>query len=127
MAWITVQTKPGAGTKAVPAATIGYGRVELNKAACELLGDYTKYSCVEFLIDSDTQEIGMRFLEDFTFNSVPIKRKATDGKPVAGLTISSKSLMQELFGEEGVSKKGTRHQVMTDPEDKAILVIKPAK
>ena len=101
--------------------------VRILKAACQLLDDYEQYKYAELLIDSETSDVGIRFLTEWTPACVAVKRKVTDGKPVAGMTIASKEHMAKLFGETGVAKRSSHRQVVPDATDKTILVLKPAK
>ena len=114
MNWETVKIENGNKGRTMPYASVGFGRVSLNAAACELLEDYNQYKYVEFLKARDNGKlcIGLKFLKEPTTNSILIKRRKTgEGTLVAGMDISNKRVVESLFGPIGGASKATRLDV----------------
>lgn len=114
MQWETVKIENGNKGRTMPYASVGFGRVSLSAAACELLGDYGQYKYVEFLKARDNGKlcIGLKFLKEATTNSILIKRRKTsEGTLVAGMDISNKRVVEDLFGITGTASKATRFDV----------------
>jgi len=114
MNWETVKIEGGNKGRSTPYVSVGFGRVSLSAAACELLDDYNQYKYVEFLKAQDNGKvcIGLKFLREYTSNSTIIKRrKQKDGKLVGGMDIPNKRTVEELFGPTGSANKATRFNV----------------
>lgn len=113
MNWETVKIE-NKNCRSIPYATVGFGRVALNVAACELLGDYGQYNFVEFLKARDNGKtcIGIKFLKEHTPNSIAIgRRRMKDGKLIGGMDISNKGVVESLFGVLATANKSTRYEV----------------
>ena len=114
MIWETVKIENRNKGRTMPYASVGFGRISLSAAACELLGDYNQYKYAEFLKARENGKlcIGIKFLKEATPNSILIKRrKMSDGKFVAGMDISNKRVIEDLFGITGTASKATRFDV----------------
>ncbi|MFR1435743.1 MAG: hypothetical protein ACLSS9_11010 [Acutalibacteraceae bacterium] len=128
MAWEVVKVTQESKCSAVPCASIGYGRLALNVAACELLENYEDYKFVELLTDpSRPSTYGVRFLKINTENSIAIRRNRTkNGKLIGGLEIPSKHHMEKMFGIIGTQNKTTRFNVIK-PGKEEVLEITPKR
>ncbi|MCR5332417.1 MAG: hypothetical protein K6E11_00090 [Bacilli bacterium] len=128
MLWETVKIKNERKGRTMPYASVGFGRLSLSCAACDLIDDFDTYAYVELLkavVNNETL-IGVRFLKEDakTTNSLPIKRrKLKDGSVVGGIDISNKGTMAELFGLAGTQNKATRYGVKRDPDEENVLII----
>lgn len=114
MNWETVKIENRNKGRTAPSASIGFGRIALNIAACELLKDCEQYKYVEFLKARESGKlcIGLKFLKEPTSNSIVIRRReAKDGTLIGGMEIYGKSAMEKLFGIAGIAKKTTRFEV----------------
>lgn len=114
MIWETVKIANGNKGRTMPYASVGFGRISLNAAACELLGDYNQYKYAEFLKARENGKlcIGIKFLKEATTNSILIKRRKTnDGKLVSGMDISNKRVIEDLFGITGTANKATHFDI----------------
>lgn len=128
MIWETVKIKNEKKGRTMPYASVGFGRLSLSCAACELIENFTSFSYVELLkaISNNETLIGVRFLKenDKTTNSLPIKRrKLKNGTTVGGIDICNKGTIGDLFGLAGTQNKATRYGVKKDPDEDNILVI----
>lgn len=127
MNWETVKIKNDQRGRTMPYASVGFGRLSLSTAACELIENFESYTLVELLKANDGNKlfIGVRFLksEDRTENALPIKRRMVNGKIVGGIDIMNKGMMQDLFGDTGTQNRVTRFCVKKDPDDSNILII----
>ena len=128
MNWETVKIKNDRKGRTMPYASVGFGRLSLSSAACDLIDDFGSYYFVELLKAVVNNELlfGVRFLkeEQKTINSLPIKRrKLKDGTIVGGIEISNKGTISELFGPAGSQNKVTRYGVKRDPDENNILII----
>lgn len=124
MAWSVVEVDRSKKNRALPSASVGYGRLGLNVAACNLLGNFSQYKYAELLTDATRPSIvGVRFLVEATERSVLLKRKEIKGKVVGGLEIQAKNHMEKLFGLAGTQKKTTSYPATKDPDSNNILII----
>ena len=128
MIWETVKIKNERKGRTMPYASVGFGRLSLSTAACDLVDGYESFEYVELLkavVNNETL-IGVRFLTEAekTTNSLPIKRrKLKNGSVVGGIDICNKGTMAELFGLAGTQNKATRYGVKKDPDEANILII----
>ena len=128
MNWETVKIKNDRKGRTMPYASVGFGRLSLSTAACDLIKNFEDYSYVELLratINNETL-IGVRFVKENgkTINSLPIKRrKLKNGVVVGGIDICNKGTVGELFGPSGTQNKATRYGVRKDPDEENILII----
>lgn len=125
MEWTTVKITSDKRGRNTPYASIGFGKIALSAAACELIDNYERYSYVELLRGKRNNKlcIGVRFIENTTQDSIKIKRRISDGKTIAGLTIENKGIVEELFGITGTARKTTRYNVEKDNDEDNILII----
>ncbi len=124
MEWTTVKISADNKGRNTPFASIGFGRISLSAAACELIESYDKYSYVELLKDKNNSDcIGVRFLKNNTSDSIKIKRKVINGKVIAGVSIENKKTIEDIFGMKGTAKKATRYNVEKDKDADNILII----
>ncbi len=101
------------GGRTAPFVSIGRGALDFSQAACELINDNGQYKYAQILTAKEKGKVvvGVKFLTDYTDNSIPIKRKTLNGKTVAGMTVRNKDAIERLFGKDGANKGMVRHQV----------------
>lgn len=128
MNWEVVKITNEQKGSTMPYASVGFGRLTLSAAACDLLKDFNNFSFVELMrgrIDGKLC-IGIRFLKDYqrTSNSLPIKRRKTkEGTYIKGADIANKAIMEELFGINGTQQKATRYDVRIDKDAENVLIV----
>ena len=125
MNWIPVEVRSTEHPRTAPSASVGYGRIELNKAACELVDDIGRYPFVELLLDADSNRSALRLLSSSTTKSISMRPKISGGKRTGGVSIASKAHMRELFGDEGVQRRTTHYAVTLDSQQSPLLVLNP--
>lgn len=127
MKWETVKIESVSKGRNLAYASVGFGRIGLSVAACELLGNYQKYCKVQLLEGqlNNKKCIGIKFLknDEAEENTLPIKRKTSNGKVVGGLDIACKGVLEKLFGPAASASKITRYNIKKDPEADNILII----
>ena len=125
MKWETVKISSEIRGRTSPFASIGYGRVSLNAAACSLISSHEEFKYAEFLKCKNRKKdfIGIKLLKNSTQNSLSISRKKQDGKYVAGLTVENKDIVGSLFGDVGTAAKVTRFTVEKDHDYDDVLII----
>ena len=128
MNWETVKIKNDRKGRTMPYASVGFGRLSLSTAACDLIENFEMYPYVELLkaVSNNETLIGVRFVKESnkTTNSLPVKRrKLKDGTVIGGIDICNKGTMDELFGLSGTQNKATRYGVRKDPDEDNILII----
>lgn len=125
MEWTTVKITSDKRGRNTPFASIGFGKISLSAAACELIENYEQYSFVELLRGKKNNKlcIGVRFLKTTTPDSIKVNRKVVGGKSITGLTIENKSVIEELFGITGTARKATRYNVEKDNDEDNIIII----
>lgn len=122
MAWNIVEPEKGKRNRTHPSAGVGFGRISLSVSACNLLENYEQYKYVELLTDPEKPSVvGIRFLEESTEKSIPIKRRISNNKVIGGMDIAGKYYMEKLFGMVGIQNKTTKYSVTKDSEN--ILII----
>lgn len=129
MAWEVVKVDDSKVVRGIPRATVGYGRISLNVAACNLLHNFESYKFAELLMDKSKRptEYGIKFLVANTQDSIAIKRKVIKGKVVGGIEVASMEHVGKLFGEEGRNKFSTHYSVTLDKTEQDIVVLKKIK
>lgn len=128
MNWETVEIKNDRKGRTMPYASVGFGRISLSSAACELIQNYETFSYIELLKGKENGKtvVGIRFQKEMvkTTNSLPIKRrKLRNGTIVGGIDICNKGTVEELFPIIGTQNKATRLGVKKDPDDRYVLII----
>ena len=126
MNWEVVKVSDATKTRTTPCASVGFGRLYFNTAACELLENYNLYTNVELLKGRIGGKlcVGVRFLKESekTKNSLFIKKRKIKNKLV-GATINNKQAMEELFGLNGAAEKTIKYDVKKDQEDPRVLIL----
>ena len=126
MNWETVKIDSSRQGKNTAYASIGFGRIVLNSAACELVDNFSEYKYVQILKARKDGKlcVGIKLLKDCKENSIKIGKRKIKGAIVEkSLSIDNKPLMEDLFGIQGTQNKATRYPVVLDDDDKSILVI----
>ncbi len=126
MKWEVVKIKGSKMTRTAPYASVGFGRICLSSAACELVDDFGKYKYAIFMKSRKDGApcVGVKLVEDFQENSFRIIRRKYNGRLVENsFTVDNKFLVETLFGVQGANKESVRYSVMLDDEDKSIIVI----
>ena len=126
MNWETVKIDSSRQGKNTAYASIGFGRIVLNSAACGLIENFPEYKYVQILKARKDGKlcVGIKLLKDYKENSIKIGKRKIKGVIVENsLSIDNKPLMEDLFGIQGTQNKATRYPVILDDDDKNILVI----
>ncbi len=126
MIWETVKIKNDKKGRNTAFASIGFGRIVLNTAACDLIEDFGAYKYVQILkgIKDGKLCVGLKLLKDCQENSIKISRRKSNGEIIEkSLSVDNKMLMEEIFGIRGTQNKVTRYSVLLDNDNKNILVI----
>ena len=126
MKWEVVKIPENRRGRTAPYASIGFNRLSLSAAACELIEDHYNIKYVELLKGKLNNKlcIGVRLLKEPTSNSLAVSRKKdSNGKYVTGMDITNKRVIEDLFGPVGSAKKVTRFNVRKDEESENILII----
>lgn len=76
MSWMPVEIRQTDSARTAPSASIGYGRIELSKSACDLIGKIERYPYAEPFMDADSDRAGIRLLRQPTPTSVPARPKS---------------------------------------------------
>ncbi len=126
MNWETIKIDSSRQGRNTAYASIGFGRIVLNSAACGLVENFTEYKYVQILKARKDGKlcVGIRLLKDYKENSIKIGKRKVKGVVVENsLSIDNKSLMEDLFGIQGTQNKSTRYPIVLDDDEKNILVI----
>ena len=126
MNWETIKIDSSRQGRNTAYASIGFGRIVLNSAACGLVENFTEYKYVQILKARKDGKlcVGIRLLKDYKENSIKIGKRKVKGVVVENsLSIDNKSLMEDLFGIQGTQNKSTRYPIVLDGDEKNILVI----
>ena len=126
MAWEIVKIPTSSKGRTSPYASVGFGRLSLSTAACELVDNYEEYAYVQLLKNRVNNRlcIGVLFVKEASPDSIKISRKKTkDGKYIGGVDISNSKVLESLFGLAATAKKVTRYDVKKDDSYKNFVVI----
>ncbi len=125
MGWDIVKIPIASKGRTSPYASVGFGRLSLSVAACELIENYEQYKYVQLLKSRINNQlcIGVRFLKEAVPDSIKITRKKSNGKPVGGIDIACSTVLEGLFGLAATAKKSTRYDVKKDDSFKNFLVV----
>lgn len=125
MSWEVVRIPTSSKGRTSPYASVGFGRLSLSVAACELINNYEEYTHVQLLKNRVNNRlcIGIRFLKEATSDSIKISRKKSSGKIVGGIDISNSKVLENLFGLAATAKKVTRYDVKKDDTFEDFLVV----
>ena len=114
-------------SRGIPSASIGFGRISLNTAACELISHFELCKEVELLKGRHKNKacVGIRFLSplEVSKDALPIRRRKREGVPTGGIDIHGKRIMEELFGPAASASKSTKYSVEKDDRNDNILII----
>ena len=123
MEWTVFKLKESGG-KTAPFVSIGRGTLDFSQAACALINDNGQYKYAQILTGKEDGKtvVAVRFLEEYVTDSIPIKRKRTKGRPVAGTTVRNKDAIERLFGKDGANEGMVRHKVEPIGEDMLKIV-----
>ncbi len=112
MAWQVVKVGKASG-KTIPFVSIGRGQITFSAVACQLINDNGQFKYAQFLKDKENGKpiIGVKFLEEYEDDSIPVKRKRANGKEIQGMTIANKGIIKELFGMDGSNDGTVRRKV----------------
>ena len=126
MNWEVVKIPGNRRGKSIPHASVGFGRLSLSAAACELIKNHQEITHAELLRGKVNNSlcIGVRLLTEPTENALAVSRKKDkNGKLVTGMDISNKAIIENLFGPVGSANKITRFNVKKDEDADNILII----
>ena len=126
MSWEVVKIPTSSRGRTSPFASVGFGRLSLSAAACELIDNYEEYTYVQLLKNRVNNRlcIGVRFLKEASPDSIKISRKKVkNGKYVGGIEISNSKVLESIFGLAATAKKATRYDVKKDESYKNFVVI----
>lgn len=108
-----------------PFISVGNNRLEINAAVIKQLYKWENYKFANLEIGTRVNQkyLIIRLLETDNENAHRLSVKKQHGKTVMGLSISSKTVLEEVFGEIASSKKMTRFSdVKVDPYASIIVV-----
>ncbi len=125
MAWEVIKIPTSSKGRTSPYASVGFGRLSLSVAACELVDNYENYSYVQLLKNRINNKpcVGVRFLKEALPDSIKITRKRSNGKIVGGVDISNSKVLENIFGLAATAKKATRYDVKKDNSFDNFLII----
>ena len=126
MSWEVVKIPTNSKGRTTPYASVGFGRLSLSAAACELIENYDEFTHVQLLKNRVNNRlcIGVQFLKTATPDSIKITRKKmSNGKLVGGADISNSKVLESLFGLAATAKKTTRYDVKLDDSFENFLVV----
>lgn len=126
MGWEVVKIPTSSRGRTSPYASVGFGRLSLSAAACELIENYGDFTHVRLLKNRVNNRlcIGVQFLKESVTDSIKISRKKmSNGKLVGGVDISNKKVLENLFGLAATAKQATRYDVKKDDSFENFLVI----
>ena len=123
MDWEVVKITASKKGRNTPYATIGYGRISLSKAACNLIENFQQYNYAQLLKGKRNNKlcIGIKFFKESAPDTIKINRKVVNGKQLNSASIENKMIVEELFGIAGTDRKSTKYNVEKDAEN--ILMI----
>lgn len=112
MEWKIVEISETSGNN-VAFASIGRGKIDFNAVACDLVNDDGSYKYAQIFTGNENGKtvVAVKFLYEPTENTIPIKRKINNGKPIKGMTIANKGIIKDLFGKDGVNNGSQRCKV----------------
>lgn len=126
MAWEIVKIPADNRGRTAPYASVGCGKLSLSTAACGLIYNYEEFPYVLLRKNRINNRlcIGVQFLKEATRDSILISRKKSkNGEFIGGIDISSKKIMESLFGLAATSNKVTRYDVKIDNSFDNFLII----
>lgn len=125
MGWEVVKIPTDNRGRKEPFASVSNGKLSLSVSACELIDNYEEFSYVRLQKDRKKRlRIGVEFLKEATQDTIKISRKKTkDGEIIGGIDISSKKVLESLFGAAATSTKVTRYDVKVDNSFNNFLVV----
>ena len=112
MEWNVVKISQTSGNN-VPFVSIGRGQLDFNAVACSLVDDCGQYKYAQLLTGKEKGKtvVAVKFLQDHEPDTIPVKRKTQNGKPIKGMTIVNKGIISNLFGKNGSNDGMIRYSV----------------
>ena len=113
MEWNVVKVDQTSGNN-VPFVSIGRGQMDFSAVACDLINDDGSYRYAQLLTAKEKGKtiVAVKFLTEFEPNTIPIKRKKTQGgKAIKGMTVVNKGVVKDLFGKDGANEGMVRYSV----------------
>ena len=112
MEWNVVKISQTSGNN-VPFVSIGRGQLDFNAVACDLINDCGDYRFAQLLTGKENGKtvVAVKFLKEADTNTIPIKRKTQNGKPIKGINVTNKGVISELFGKNGSNDGMVRYSV----------------
>ena len=112
MEWSIVKVDQTSGNN-VPFVSIGRGQMDFGAVACDLVNDDGNYKFAQLLTGKDKGKtvIAVKFLTEYEADTIPIKRKAQNGKVIKGMTVVNKGIIADLFGKKGNNEGMVRYRV----------------
>jgi hypothetical protein len=126
MAWEVVKIPTSSRGRTSPYASVGFGKLSLSAAACELIDNYEGFTYVQLLKNRVNNRlcIGVLFLKEASLDSIKISRKKmANGKLVGGIEVANSRVLESLFGLAATAKKTTRYDVKKDDAYPNFLVV----
>jgi len=124
MEWSVVKIDQTSG-KNVAFVSIGRGQLDFNAVACDLIGDEGQYRFAQILQAKERGRtvFAVKFLVEPEPDTIPIKRKTQNGKPIKGMSVVNKGVISELFGKDG-SNDGMVRYIVEKIDDCILKIIK---
>lgn len=122
MAWEVVKLDNKKIVRKSAKASVGRGRISFNATACDLLDDYEQFKYAEFLVDSTKPgKVAIQLYKDNTENAIKITPKIVEGKRIKNIEVSSKDMMEKLFGKTGIQKGFSQFNVTKETPSMLIV------
>ena len=113
MEWQVVNIESNSGNN-IPFVSIGRGTLDFNAVACDLVNDDGSYCYAQLLTGKEKNGkvvVAVKFLKQYEPNTIKIKRKTQNGKPIKGMAIVNKGIIEKLFGKDGANEGRARYSV----------------
>ncbi len=126
MAWEVVKIDSSRQGKNTAYVSVGFGRLALSSAACDLIKDFNEYKYAQLLKDRKEGKllIGIKLYKEFEANTIKIGKRKFKGTVIEkSLLIDNKRIIEDLFGIQGAQNKSTRYPIILDENDKTLLII----
>lgn len=130
MKWETVKIESTNVGRKNAFATVGRGQIVFNSTATKQIRDVDEIKYVEIMTGSEgnTTFVGFAFKKELGENCLEVKKRLDKNKEVASVIVSSKVMMEKLFGKVGSKAGSTQYPVKLDegPKGESLLVVKLA-
>ena len=110
--WQVIPARTVKGQRKSPFISVGRGSIDISAAACDLLPqNYKSYTYAKLLRSGAL--VGIQLIAHTGSNApdenaIPTSFKRSNKKDVKGITITNKSMVEEMFGEKIGLGKGTK-------------------